>query len=108
MPYYMIQMAYTAEAWAAQIHNPQDRTDVIRSVIEELGGRLVGRWFSFGEYDGVLITEMPDNISAAAQAIIASAGGGPKAFKTTLLMTVEEGVEAMRKASGTGYRSPAG
>jgi uncharacterized protein with GYD domain len=106
MPYYMIQMAYTAEAWAAQVQNPQDRTAVIRSVVEGLGGRLVHRWFSFGEYDAVLITEMPNNISAAAQAIIASAGGGPKAFKTTPLMTVEEGTEALRKAADSGYRPP--
>lgn len=106
MPYYMIQMAYAGEAWAAQVQNPQDRTEAIRAVVEELGGRLVGRWFCFGEYDSVLITEMPDNVSAAAQAIIASAGGGPKAFKTTPLLTVEEGTEALRKAGSSGYRPP--
>ena len=108
MPYYMIQMAYAGEAWVAQVQNPQDRTEAIRAVVEELGGRLVGRWFCFGEYDSVLITEMPDNVSAAAQAIIASAGGGPKAFKTTPLLTVEEGTEALRKAGSSGYRPPGG
>ncbi len=106
MPYYMIQMTYTAEAWSAQVQNPQDRTESIRSVVEGLGGRLVGRWFTFGEYDAVLITEMPDNVSAAAQAIIALAGGGPKEFKTTPLLTSEEVTESLRKAAGSGYRPP--
>jgi len=31
-----------------------------------------------------------------------------KAFKTTPLLSVEEGVEAMRKAQGAGYRRPGG
>jgi hypothetical protein len=36
----------------------------------------------------------------------ASAGGAVKAVKTTPLMTIDEGMEAMRKASGVGYRPP--
>jgi hypothetical protein len=42
----------------------------------------------------------------AAFALAAAAGGALKAVKTTPLMTIEEGIEAMRKASGTGYRPP--
>lgn len=108
MPYYMTQVAYTTEAWAAQVQNPQDRTEIVRSAVEKLGGRIVSRWFSFGEYDVVLITEMPDNTSAAALAIAVSAGGGPRAAKTTPLMTPEEGTEAMRLAGGSGFKPPVG
>jgi hypothetical protein len=36
----------------------------------------------------------------------ASAGGAVKATKTTPLMTMEEGIEAMRKAGTAGYRPP--
>jgi uncharacterized protein with GYD domain len=53
-----------------------------------------------------VIFEMPDNVSMAAFALAAAAGGAVKAVKTTPLMTIEEGIEAMRKASGTGYRPP--
>jgi hypothetical protein len=42
----------------------------------------------------------------AAFALAATAAGAVKALKTTPLMTIEEGIEAMRKASGTGYRPP--
>jgi hypothetical protein len=35
-----------------------------------------------------------------------AAGGAAKTFKTTPLLSVEEGVEAMRKAQETGYRRP--
>ena len=40
MPYYMVQASYTAEAWAAQIANPQDRMAVLGKMIESNGGKL--------------------------------------------------------------------
>jgi hypothetical protein len=49
---------------------------------------------------------MPDNVSAAAFALAAAAGGGLKAYKTTPLLTFEQGIEAMKKASGAGYEPP--
>ena len=106
MARYLFQLAYTPEAWAAQINNPQNRVEVIRPVIENLGGRFESAYYAFGDYDVVFIAEVPDNVSAAALALAINAGGAMKAFKTTPLMTVEEGMEAMRKAGGTGYRPP--
>ena len=106
MARYLFQASYTSEAWAAQVGNPQNRVEAIRPVIERLGGRLENAYLCFGDYDVVVIAEMPDHISAAAFSLAASAGGGVKAFKTTPLMTVEEGIEAMKKAAGAGYRPP--
>jgi uncharacterized protein with GYD domain len=106
MARYLFQASYTNEAWAAQVSNPQNRMEVIRPVIERLGGRLESAYLSFGDYDVVVIAEMPDHVSAAAFSLAASAGGGVKAVKTTPLMTVEEGIEAMKKAAGAGYRPP--
>ncbi len=70
------------------------------------GGRLESAYYAFGDYDVVAIVEVPDNVSAAAFSLALNAGGALKAAKTTPLMTVEEGMEAMRKAGGTGYRPP--
>jgi hypothetical protein len=41
MPLYMTQFAYTSEAWAALAKKPQNREEVLRALIEKLGGRLV-------------------------------------------------------------------
>jgi uncharacterized protein with GYD domain len=106
MARYLFQASYTSEAWAVQVQNPQNRIEVIRPVIEQLGGRLESAYLSFGDYDVVVIVEMPDNISAAAFSLATSAGGALKAIKTTPLLTVEEGIEAMKKAAGAGYRPP--
>jgi uncharacterized protein with GYD domain len=105
MPHYLSQVSYTPEAWARLVANPQDRIEAVRGPIEKLGGRIHNAFFAFGEYDVVVITEMPDNISAAAIAIAFAAGGAVKSEKTTPLMTTAEALEAIKKAGTTGYRS---
>ena len=106
MARYLFQAAYTSEAWAALVKNPQNRVEAVRPAIEGLGGYIESAYFAFGEYDVVMIAEMPDNVGAAALSLAASAGGAVKTIKTTPLMTVEEGIEAMRKAATSGYRPP--
>jgi uncharacterized protein with GYD domain len=88
------------------VKEPQNREAAIRPSIEKLGGKLVGYWMAFGESDAVVIVQMPDNISAAAAAIAATAGGACKSLKTTVLMSVDEGMQAMRKAQTSSYRAP--
>ncbi len=106
MGYYMIQAAYTPEAWATQIKNPQNVVDRVGSAIEGLGGKIVGAWYSFGDYDIVAIAEYPDDVSAAAFSMAAAAGGSVRAAKTTPLLTVEDGMDAMKKAGGSSYKPP--
>jgi len=106
MPQFLLQAAYTPEAWAALVKSPQNRLEAVRPVIEKLGGKIDGGWLSFGEYDVAVICQMPNNVSAAAFSMAATAGGAVKAVKTTPLMSMEEAMEAMRMAGGTGYRPP--
>src|SRR5579875_3704884 len=100
VPSYLIQVAYAPEAWTAMIKDPQNRLEAVRPAVEKLGGRFEHAWFSFGDYDLVGVVEMPDNTDAAAFAVAVAAGGACKAFKTTPLLTMQEGVEAMTKAQG--------
>src|ERR1700740_1048669 len=104
MPFFLSQSSYTPEALARMIANPQDRFDAVRGPIEKLGGRILQSYFAFGEYDLVAITEMPDNVSAAAMAVAFAAGGSLRNNKTTALRPNAEGLEAMRKAATCGYR----
>jgi uncharacterized protein with GYD domain len=106
MPHYLIQVAYTPAAVATLVRNPQDRIEAIRPLFKKLGGSLQNGWFAFGEYDLVLICEMPDNVSVAAASLTAAAGGAVRAIKTTPLMSAQEAVAAMKKASGSGYEPP--
>ncbi len=108
MAHYLFQCSYTAEAWASLVQNPRNRLEAVRSVVEKLGGSMENGWTAFGEYDVVAVLQMPDNVSVAAFSMAVSAGGAVKSIKTTPLMSMEEGVEAMKKASGLGYQAPTG
>jgi len=104
MPFYLHQVSYTPEALARLIANPQDRFEAVRAPIEKLGGKILSSYFAFGPYDAVVITEMPDNVAAAAIALAFSAGGSLRNAQTTALMSAAEGLEAFRKAATCGYR----
>ena len=104
MPFYLHQVSYTPEALAKLIGNPQDRFEAVRGPIEKLGGKIKDSYFAFGPYDAVLITEMPDNVAAAAIALAFSAGGALRNCQTTALMTNTEALDAMRKAGTCGYK----
>ena len=105
MPNYLLQASYTPEAWARLVASPHDRTDAVRGPVEKLGGRLTNVFFAFGESDIVAILDMPNNVNAAALAIAFAAGGAVRNVKTTPLMTTAEALEAIKKASTTGYKS---
>ena len=104
MSYFCHQVNYTKEAWAKLMENPQDRLEAVRAPIEKLGGRLHTSFFAFGSFDVLVITEMPDNIAAAAIAIAFAAGGAVQSIQTTPLMTSAQTVEALRRAGTCGYK----
>jgi uncharacterized protein with GYD domain len=106
MPFYLVQASYTSQATAAMVKSPQDRAAAVRPVIERMGGKLHGLWFAFGEYDAVVIAEMPDNVSAAAVAMAVGSSGGISSYRTTPLLTTAEATDAMKKAGGVGYQPP--
>jgi uncharacterized protein with GYD domain len=103
MPSYLIQASYTIEALQALMKKPQDRTAVVAKAVENLGGSLTGLWLSFGDQDIVAIVEMPNNVSAAGVSLAIAAGGALRSTRTTPLLTVAQGIQAMKKAAQSGY-----
>ena len=102
MPRYLVQASYNSGAVGDLIANPQDRSAALRTVMERMGGRIESFYFAFGEYDVVAIGDMPDNVSMAALSMAVGATGVLSSLKTTVLLTMDEAVEAMRKAGATG------
>ena len=108
MPHYLQQVAYSQSGWEALVANPQNRIEAVRPAIEKLGGKIEAAWFSFGDYDVVVITELPDNVSAAAIAIAFAAGGACKSVQTTPLISPQEAIKALEQARTCGYRPVTG
>lgn len=106
MPLYLTKFGYTPEAWARLIGNPEDRRIAAQSYIESVGGKLHGFWYAFGPHDGYALWEAPDNVSMAAVALAIVGGGALNLLDTTVLMSVDETLEALRRAQQVKYRAP--
>lgn len=106
MTLYLSKFNYTPETWARLIANPEDRRKAAQSYIESVGGKLHGFWYAFGSYDGYTLWEAPDNVSMAAVALAISAGGALSPLETTVLLTIEETLDALRKAKQVMYQAP--
>src|SRR5438874_3934503 len=109
MSRYLLEVAYTPAAWAAQLKNPQNRVEIVAQLLQRVGGSFESAYMAFGEYDIVAVMDLPDNVSAAAVSMVVSAGGSVKAIKTTPLMTIDEAIQAMRKGAeaAASYTPPA-
>jgi uncharacterized protein with GYD domain len=106
MPMYLTRFSYTPETWARLVKHPEDRREAARQYIESVGGKLHGFWYAFGDHDGYNLWEAPDHVSMAAVAIAIGGGGALSSIHTTVLLTVEETIAALGKASSVGYRQP--
>ena len=106
MPLYLTRFSYTPATWAKLIKSPEDRRAAAKQYIEAVGGKLHGFWYAFGDHDAYNLWEAPDNVSMAATAIAISGGGALSSLHTTPLLTVEETLAALQKASSIKYRLP--
>jgi uncharacterized protein with GYD domain len=110
MPFYMTQWTYKEREIKALVSHPQRRIDAARKLFESFGGKLHHFFFAFGEYDGLLIAEMPDNEAMTACLMTVVGAGGVGSIKTIVLLTPEEAERAMTRASSvtSGYTPPSG
>ena len=86
--------------------NPEDGRQAAEAYIESVGGKLHGFWYAFGDHDGYTLWEAPDNVSMAAVALAIASGGALGSIETTVLLTVDETMEALRKAEHVKHRAP--
>src|SRR5919107_4758503 len=98
MPMSLTRFRYTPETWAMMIAQPEDRRRAVSAYIESVGGKLHGFWYGFGAHDGYNLWEAPDNVSMAAVVLAIGGGGALASFETTVLLDVEETIEALGKA----------
>jgi uncharacterized protein with GYD domain len=106
MPYYLIQASYNQGAAKALLARPHDRSGVVKKMVESLGGKLQSFFLAFGEYDIVAIAELPGNEQAVAMGLATVSGGALSKYNTTVLLSPDEAVGAMKKAKKVAYTPP--
>jgi uncharacterized protein with GYD domain len=108
MALYMGQFKYTAEAWTTLSHKPEDRRAVLDQQVKKLNGRLLSLYYCIGEYDGVFLMEVPDDLTAEILKLSIIDAKIDKEITLIKLLTVEEAMDAMRKAGSMRYPAPTG
>jgi uncharacterized protein with GYD domain len=110
MPIYITQGRYTRDAIKGMIIKPEDRADQVARLISKAGGKLIGYYLTFGEYDFLSIAEAPSDTTMAAILLAAGSSGGVTDLKTTMAMTSVEAKGAFAAASdlAPGFKSAGG
>jgi uncharacterized protein with GYD domain len=101
MAFYMIQWSYKEQQVEALVRHPHDRYEVMSKLFKDYGGALHQFFLSFGEYDGVIIAEFPDNTAATACLLTVLRAGAVTQLKTTVLISPKEALKAMKLAGET-------
>lgn len=79
------------------------RKEAVTQAVMSMNGTVEAYYYAFGKTDVFCIADLPDNVSAAALALMITAAGGAT-ISTTVLITPEEADQAAKKT--IAYRAP--
>lgn len=104
MAKYLVHATYSAEGFKGVVKDKASgRKAALEKALASVGAKLDAMYYTFGDYDVVLIIEAPDNVTVAAVGLAACSTGLARTSSTPLL-TVEETDQALKKS--VQYRGP--
>ncbi len=95
MPGYIVLGKYTREGLDKLREMPK-MIEKHKANCEEMGIRLIGTWYTMGEYDFVSIYEAPDDLTMATR-ILDTARGGLVTSQTMRALSEEEFAQVVGK-----------
>jgi uncharacterized protein with GYD domain len=102
MTIYIVQGRYTGDAVRGMMNKSENREEVVRKLIEKVGGKLHGYYVTFGEYDFLIVSEAPSEEACLTTLITAAAGGSVTNLKTTVAVTIAQAMKAFKSAKDVG------
>lgn len=109
MPRYISLFSWSSASWARMIRHPDDRVALARQVCETLGSTLESfYWLPLAIHDGLIITDLPDSVTAAALTAAITSTGAVRDIQTHEMLSQEQLGEALAVATDIGhvYRPP--
>jgi uncharacterized protein with GYD domain len=98
MAIFIMQGRFTNQYVKGGVAAPEDRHAAMSRLCEQVGGRLISLYYTLGQYDFALISEMPDARAAAVVPLVISAGGAVTDTVTTQAFTTAEGKDLFERA----------
>jgi len=99
MPIYITKGCYTAAAVQGMIAKPEDRSDELNRLLNAVGGKLLGLYYTFGEHDFLAIGEAPGEKELATALLAAAAGGSVTNLTTTVAISAAEMKQSFANAA---------
>jgi len=99
MPIFITQGRYTRDAVKGMLARPEDRADQVSRLLSKIGGRLIGYYVTFGEYDFLAIAEAPSETQMASVVLVAAGSGGVSDLRTTVALSTAEAKGAFAAAA---------
>jgi len=96
--HYLIEVGYTPQSWSSQIDTQANVVERITPALKACGGKIECIYYAFGEVDLVGIMDFKRPEDAAAFGIAVGSSGALRLYRTTPLLSVEQGLESLRKA----------
>ena len=85
--------------------SPEDRSGVIKDLVESVGGQIITFDDCVGDYDFVSVFEFPDNTTATSLVMAVASTGSITNAKTTVFIPIADGFAAAQKARDMTYHA---
>jgi uncharacterized protein with GYD domain len=99
MAHYLIEVGYTPQSWNAQVDTQPNVVERITPALKACGAKLECIYYAFGEVDLIGIIDFKTAEDAAAFALGVTSSGALRTYRTTPLLSVDQGMESMKKAA---------
>ena len=94
LSHYILLINWT-EQGIGKINESSDRYNSFKTSVEKAGGKLIGGYYTFGEYDVIIIIEAP-NDEAVMSIMLKVGSAGNVRTKTLKAFTADEGLKIIR------------
>lgn len=99
MAHYLIEVGYTPQAWSNQIDKQANVVERITPAVEACGASIQCLYYAFGDVDLVGVIDFPTPEDAAAFGIAVGSSGALRMYRTTQLLSIDQGIDVLRRAS---------
>ena len=97
MSHYILLINWTDQG-ISKIKESPERFGSFKASVEKAGGKLIGGYYTFGEYDVVIILEAP-NDEAVMSLMLKVGSAGNVRTKTLKAVAAEEGMKTIKDLS---------
>lgn len=98
MAHYLIEVGYTPQSWNNQIDKQSNVVERITPALDACGAKMQCLYYAFGDVDLLGVIDFPTPEDAAAFALAVGSSGALRLYRTTPLLSIDQGIDSLRRA----------